>query len=65
MESSSSSLQITISGTMKKNLLRDVFVTNLIDPEIQKELLKQTVQPRKALKLAINMEPGMRNQLQF
>ena len=27
-------------------LTRDVFITNLTDPEIQKELLEQTVEPR-------------------
>ena len=36
-----------------------------MDPEIQKELLKQTVKPRQALELAINMEFGMRNQHQI
>ena len=46
-------------------LIRDVFITNLIDPEIQEELLKQTVEPRQALELAINMELGMRNQHQI
>ena len=40
-------------------------MTNLMDPEIQKELLKQTVEPRQALELAINMEFGMRNQHQI
>ena len=49
----------------EETLIRDVFITNLIDPEIQKELLKQTVEPRQALKLAINMELGMRNQHQI
>ena len=46
----------------EETLIRDVFITNLIDPEIQKELLKQTVEPRQAFELAINMELGMRNQ---
>ena len=46
-------------------MIRDVFITSLIDPEIQKELLKQTVEPRQALELAINMELGMRNQHQI
>ena len=46
-------------------LIRDVFIINLIDPEIQKELLKQTVEPSQVLELAINMELGMRNQLQI
>ena len=36
-----------------------------MDPEIQKELLKQTVEPRQALELAISMELGMRNQHQI
>ena len=46
-------------------MIRDVFITNLIDPEIQKELLKRTVEPRQALELAIIMELGMRNQQQI
>ena len=46
-------------------LIRDVFFTNLIDREIQKELLKQTVELRQALELAINMELGMRNHYQI
>ena len=49
----------------KETLIRNVFITNLIGPEIQKELLKQTVKPRQALELAINMELGMRNQHQI
>ena len=49
----------------EETLIRDVFITNLIDPEIQKELLKQTVEPRKTLELALNMELGMRNQHQI
>ena len=31
----------------EETLIRDVFITNLIDPDIQKKLLKQTVEPRK------------------
>ena len=48
-----------------ETLIRDVFITILIEREIQKELLKQTVEPRQALYLAINMELGMRNQHQI
>ena len=48
----------------EETLIRDVFITNLIDPAIQKEL-KQTVELRQALELAINMELGMRNQHQI
>ena len=36
-----------------------------MDPEIQKDLLKQTVEPLQALELAITMELGMRNQHQI
>ena len=49
----------------EETLIREVFITSLIDPEIQKELLKQTVEPRQAIELAINMELGMRNQHQI
>ena len=49
----------------EENPIPDVFITNLIDPEIQKELLKETVEPHEALELAINMELGTRNQHQF
>ena len=49
----------------EETLIRDVFITNLMDPEIRKELLKQTVEPRQALELAIIMELGMRNQHQI
>ena len=46
----------------KGNLMRDVFITNLNDPQIHKGLLKQTVDPRQALELAFNLELGMRKQ---
>ena len=39
-----------------ETLISDVFITNLMDPEIQMELLKQTVEPRQALELAWNLE---------
>ena len=47
-----------------ETLKRDVIITILIDPEKQKEILKQTVEPRQALKLSNNMELGMGNQHQ-
>ena len=46
-------------------LLRDLFVANMQDSIFQKELLKETVKPAQALRLAINMELGQRNQLQI
>ena len=49
----------------EETLIREVFITNLMDPEIQKELPKHTVEPRQALELAINMELRMPNQHQI
>ena len=49
----------------EETLIRDVFLTNLIDLEIQKQLLKETVETRKALELAIDMELGIGNQYQI
>ena len=49
----------------EETLIGDVFITSLIDPEFQNELLKQTVEPRQALELAINKELGMHNLHQF
>ena len=45
----------------EETLIRDVFISNLIDPDIQKELLKQTVELCQTLELATKMELGMRN----
>ena len=42
-----------------------MFIKDLTDPEVQKELLKQTVEPRQALELAKNVELVMRNQHQI
>ena len=41
-----------------------MFIANLIHPEVENDLLKQTVEPRQALELAINMELGMYKQHQ-
>ena len=49
----------------EETLIGDVFITNLLDSEIQKELLKHTVEPRQALEPANNTELGMRNQHQI
>ena len=35
------------------------------DPEIQRELIRETLEPAQALRLAIKMELGQRNQLQI
>ena len=50
-------------GALEDGLLRDIFTANMNDPEIQKELLKVTLDPEKALELAISIELGARSQL--
>ena len=49
----------------EETLIPDVFITNLIDPGIQEELLKQTVGSREVLDLVINMKLGIQNQHQI
>ena len=43
---------------LEDGLLRDIFTANMIDPEIQKQLLKVILDPEKALELAISIELG-------
>ena len=43
----------------------DVFITNLIDPEIQKELHKQTVELRQELVLAIKWDSGCETSIKY
>ena len=52
-------------GNQEDTLIRDLFIANMQDPEIQRELLRETLEPAQALGLAINMELGQRNQLQI
>ena len=49
-------------GSEETNLIRDAFILNMIDHETQKELFKETVEPSKALEIAIQMEMGAQNQ---
>ena len=44
-------------------IIRDVFIANMQNEDIQKEHLKETVEPDKALAIAINIEMGNLNQL--
>ena len=46
-------------GNQEDTLIRDLFIANMQDPEIQREILRETPQ---ALCLAINMELGQRKQ---
>ena len=52
-------------GGQEDTLIRDLFIANMQDPEIQRERLRETIGPPQALRLAINMELGHRNQLQI
>ena len=52
-------------GSQEDSLIRDLFIANMQDPEIQRELLRETLEPAQALRLAINMDLGQRNQLKI
>ena len=45
-------------GDEETTLIRDAFILNMMDNETQKELLKETVEPTKALEIATQMEMG-------
>ena len=44
---------------------RDIFITNILNDDIQHELLRDTVEPKRALSIADNMEMGHQNQLRI
>ena len=52
-------------GIEEDTLIRDLFIANMTDPEIQREIIRETLEPSQALRLAINMELLQRNQLQI
>ena len=43
-------------------IIRDIFITNILDDDIQRELFRDTVDPERALSIAVNMEMGHLNQ---
>ena len=43
-------------------IIRDIFITNMLNDDIQRELLCDTVNPERALSIAVNMEMGNQNQ---
>ena len=43
-------------------IIRDIFFTNMLDDDIQRELLRDPVDPERALSIALNMEMGHQNQ---
>ena len=43
-------------------IIRDIFITNMLDDDIQRELLRDTIDQDRALSIAVNMEMGHQNQ---
>ena len=52
-------------GSHEESIIRDVFVANMQDGEIQREPLKKTRTAKKALEVAMNVEMGIQNQLKI
>ena len=50
-------------GSHEESIIRDVFLANMQDGEIQSELLKETRTAKKALEVAMNIEMDIQNQL--
>ena len=50
-------------GSHEESIIRDVFIANMQDGEIQRELLKEKRTAKKALEFAMNIEMGIQNQL--
>ena len=43
-------------------IVRDIFIAKMLDNDIQCELLKVTVEPKRTLSIAVNIEMGHQNQ---
>ena len=43
-------------------ITRDIFITNMLDDDIQRELLRDTVEPERVLSIAVNVGIGHQNQ---
>ena len=43
-------------------IIRDIFITKMLDDNIQREPLRDTVDPERALSIAVNLEMGHQNQ---
>ena len=52
-------------GSHEESIIRDVFIANMQDGEIQRELLKKTRTAKKALEVAMNVEIGIQKQLKI
>ena len=51
-------------GSHEESIVRDVFIANMHDGEIQKELLKETRTAKKALEVAMNLEMGIQKPIE-
>ena len=52
-------------GSHEESIICDVFIANMQDGEIQRELLKQTRTAKKSLEIAMNIERVIQNQLKI
>ncbi|XP_075246969.1 uncharacterized protein LOC142340280 [Convolutriloba macropyga] len=52
-------------GSHEEPIIRDVFIDNMHDGEIQRDLLKETRTAKRALEVAMNIETGIQNQLRI
>ena len=52
-------------GSHEESIIRDVFIANMQDGEIQRELLMETRTAKKALEIDMNIEMGIQNQLKI
>ena len=43
-------------------IIRDIFITNMLEDDVQRELLHDTADPERAQSIAVNMEMGHQNQ---
>ena len=47
---------------LEEVIIRDIFITNMLDDDIQRELRRDTLEPERALTIAVNMKMGHQNQ---
>ena len=47
---------------LEEVIIRDIFISNMLNDDIQRELLRDTVDTERALSIALNMEMGQQNQ---
>ena len=52
-------------GSHEESIIRDVFIANMQNDEIQRELLKETGTAKKALEVAMIVQMGIQNQLKI